>query len=69
LPISITFTGSNPGDFTEADNCTGSVAAKSYCAISVTFKPTLTGTRTATMIVNDSASNSPQTVALMGTGN
>jgi hypothetical protein len=65
----ITFTGANPGDFGETNTCGGNLAAKSRCTISVTFKPTATGTRTATMNVNDSANNSPQTVSLTGTGN
>jgi hypothetical protein len=32
------------------------------------FKPTATGTRTATLNVNDGANNSPQTIFLTGTG-
>lgn len=65
----ITFTGSDPGDFNSPSNtCGASVPAKSKCTISVTFKPTAKGTRTATLNVNDSANNSPQTVALAGTG-
>jgi hypothetical protein len=32
------------------------------------FEPTTTGTRTATLTIKDGASNSPQTVALSGTG-
>jgi hypothetical protein len=68
LPISITFTGANPGDFAETDTCSGSVAAGSQCTVAVTFTPTAAGTRTATLNVNDSANNSPQTVALTGTG-
>jgi hypothetical protein len=65
---SITFTGADPGDFAETDTCDGSVAAQSSCTISVTFKPTATGTRTATLNVNDTANNSPQQVSLTGTG-
>jgi hypothetical protein len=65
---SITFTGAAPGDFAQTDTCGASLAAKSDCTISVTFKPTATGTRTATMNVKDSANDSPQTVALTGTG-
>jgi hypothetical protein len=65
---SITFTGADPGDFAETDTCDGSVAAQSSCTISVTFKPAATGTRTATLNVNDSANNSPQQVSLTGTG-
>jgi hypothetical protein len=68
LPLSITFTGANPGDFAETDTCAGSLAANSVCTISVTFTPTTTGARTASLNVNDSANNSPQTVALTGTG-
>jgi len=65
---SITFAGANAGDFAETDTCDGSLAAKSHCTISVTFKPTATGTRTATLNVNDSANNTPQQVSLTGTG-
>jgi hypothetical protein len=42
--------------------------AKSHCIISVKFSPKATGTRTATLNVNDSANNSPQTITLKGTG-
>jgi FlaG/FlaF family flagellin (archaellin) len=65
---SITFTGTDPGDFAETDTCDGSVPAKKKCTISVKFTPSATGTRTATMDVNDSANNTPQTVSLTGTG-
>jgi uncharacterized repeat protein (TIGR03803 family) len=66
---SITFTGADPGDFASPSNtCGGSVAAKSNCTISVTFTPAATGSRTATLNANDGANNSPQTVALTGTG-
>ena len=64
----ITFTGANAGDFAETDTCGSSVAANSNCTISVTFTPQATGTRTATLSVNDNANNSPQTIALTGTG-
>jgi hypothetical protein len=64
-----TFTGVNAGDFfIQTNACPGSLAAKSQCTISVAFKPTGTGTRTATLNVNDGANNSPQTVSLTGTG-
>jgi len=38
------------------------------CAINVRFTPSDTGTRTATLRVEDNASDSPQTVALTGVG-
>jgi len=60
---------STTGDFAvSATNCTESLAAKSKCSISVTFTPTATGTRTGQLSVSDSASNSPQTAILTGTG-
>jgi hypothetical protein len=60
---------STSGDFTiSATTCTTSLAAKGKCTISMTFTPTQTGTRTGQLSTSDSASNSPQTSALKGTG-
>ena len=60
---------STAGDFAvSATTCTTSLAAKGTCTISVTFTPTATGTRTGQLSVGDSASNSPQTSNLTGTG-
>jgi hypothetical protein len=44
------------------------LAATSYCTISVTFTPGAASIRTATMNVDNSSNQSPQTVALAGTG-
>jgi Abnormal spindle-like microcephaly-assoc'd, ASPM-SPD-2-Hydin/Cep192 domain 4 len=60
--------GADPGDFGVSSNCGSTVAAGGSCTITVTFKPTTTGTRTATLNVSDDASNSPQQVSLTGTG-
>ena len=68
IGINITFTGADPGDFTETNTCGVSLAAKAHCTISVKFTPLALGARAATMDVNDSANNSPQTVSLTGTG-
>jgi hypothetical protein len=65
---SITITGADTADFTQTNTCGSSVAANSGCVVSVTFKPTATGTRTATLNLNDAANNSPQTISLTGTG-
>jgi uncharacterized repeat protein (TIGR03803 family) len=60
---------STTGDFAlSATTCTTSLAAKGRCTISVTFTPTALGKRTGVLSVSDSASNSPQTAALAGTG-
>ena len=39
-----------------------------HCTISVTFKPTQVGSRTASVTINDNAVGSPQSVNLSGTG-
>ena len=56
------------GPFAQTNTCGTSVNAKGKCTISVTFSPTTTGKATGTLTVTDSASNSPQTTALSGTG-
>jgi hypothetical protein len=66
----VAISGTNASDFTETDTCGGSVAAGASCTINVTFTPTATGTRTGTLDLTDDATSpqSPQTVALNGTG-
>ena len=65
-----TLTGTNPGDFAIlSDGCTGTVVAVgSKCQVSVAFKPTATGQRSAILQINDDATGSPQTVTLGGVG-
>jgi hypothetical protein len=65
----ISITGTNAGDFSQTNTCGGSVAAGGTCSISVSFTPTASGTRTASVAVADNLAGSPQTVALTGTGN
>jgi hypothetical protein len=61
------FTGDS-SDFAETNTCGSSVNAGASCTISVTFSPTTTGSRTATLNIFDNAAGSPQTVAVSGTG-
>jgi hypothetical protein len=64
----IGLTGTNPGDFAQTNNCGASVAVGANCTIGLTFKPTVaTGTRSASLVLNDNAGGSPQTAALSGT--
>lgn len=65
---SITFTGAHPGDYSQTNTCGSSLAAKAKCTIAVTFTPTATGSRTASLTLADSATNSPQILPLYGTG-
>lgn len=64
----IIIAGANSGDFSQTNTCGASVAASANCAISVTFKPTATGNRAASLAITDDAAGSPQTVPLAGTG-
>jgi len=64
----IGFAGTNPGDFGQTHTCGSSLAAGASCTISVTFKPTASGTRSASLRVTDSTAASPQQVSLSGVG-
>jgi len=54
--------------FKQNNNCLPTVAALASCTINVSFLPTASGTQTGTLTITDFAGNSPQTVALSGTG-
>lgn len=56
------------GPFSQTNNCGSSLASASKCTITVTYTPTATGTQTGTVTITDSATNSPQTISLTGTG-
>jgi Abnormal spindle-like microcephaly-assoc'd, ASPM-SPD-2-Hydin/Beta-propeller repeat len=63
--------GAKPGDFGETDTCTGTnvtIAPNATCTIQVTFSPTALGARAASLVLTDNAPDSPQSVALSGTG-
>lgn len=60
--------GPNPSDFQQTNSCASSVAAGANCSIGVTFTPTATGPRSATLSIGDNATGSPQSVNLAGTG-
>jgi len=55
------------GPYSATDTC-GTVPISGSCTISVIFSPTTVGTQTGALTINDSASDSPQTVALTGVG-
>lgn len=64
----IAITGTNPGDYSQTNNCGTSVASNASCTITVTFKPQASGSRPANVTFTDNATNSPQTVSLSGSG-
>ncbi|HWZ81502.1 MAG TPA: FG-GAP-like repeat-containing protein [Terriglobales bacterium] len=63
---SITLGGTNPGDFTAKSACGSTRKAGWDCTITVTFLPTVTGARNATLSIKDAVGT--QTVQLSGTG-
>jgi len=66
-----TITGADPSDFalsTGANACGSTLAAGSSCSIYVTFTPAAATSYSATLSVADSATGSPQTSSLTGTG-
>ena len=65
---SLVMAGANAGDFAQTNTCGSSVASGGSCTIGVTFTPSASGSRTASLSVTDNASSSPQTVSLSGTG-
>lgn len=68
LNISSITTSGDFGQTHVAKSCGSTVAAGASCLIKVTFTPTQVGARTGTLTITDNAANSPQTVALSGTG-
>jgi fibronectin-binding autotransporter adhesin len=66
---SATITGTDKGDFAITNNgCTTINANGGTCTITLTFTPKASGSRTATLNLNDSDKGSPQTDVLNGTG-
>jgi Abnormal spindle-like microcephaly-assoc'd, ASPM-SPD-2-Hydin len=64
---SVAIAGINNSDFSQTDNCI-SLSPGGTCTITVTFTPSAKGARNATLVLTDSATNSPQTAKLSGTG-
>jgi hypothetical protein len=75
----VTLTNSNPvpivlasvtasGDYALASACPATLEPATSCTLSVTFTPTATGSRPATLDILSDATSSPQKVNLNGTG-
>ncbi len=58
--------GADPGDFILKKGCGSNLLAGADCTLTVTFKPTTTGKRTATVSITDGVGT--QIVSLTGTG-
>ena len=68
LISSISVTGANASSFVFANSCGTSLAAGANCSIHGHFAPIATGPLSAAITLVDNAGNSPQTIALSGTG-
>jgi hypothetical protein len=67
---SISFAGANPGDFSiQSNTCGTALAAGANCSFGISFSPTASGQRTASLQIGSNAVSSPDTVQLTGTGN
>ncbi len=60
-------TGSNAGDFAETTTCPATLSPGAKCTVTVTYTPSAVGSATATIMLTDSAPDSPQTISLTGT--
>jgi phage terminase large subunit-like protein len=68
---SIVVGGTNPGDFGQTNNCGATLQNGSSCTISVTFTPSASGARSATITLTDNANNvtgATQVISASGTG-
>ena len=68
---SIIMGGPNAARFPQTNNCPiggAGLAPNASCTATITFRPNRKVARTATLTIRDNAANSPQTVALTGTG-
>jgi hypothetical protein len=56
------------GDFSQTNNCPGTLLAATNCELQLIFTPTAGGQRTGTITITDSAPGSPHIIDLLGTG-
>jgi dienelactone hydrolase len=64
----ISFSGTDPNDFSQTNTCGSSVGSGASCTINFTFVPAQRGVRSATALIADSSTDSPQQISLSGTG-
>jgi S-formylglutathione hydrolase FrmB len=65
---SIGISGTNPQDYSQTNTCGPTVNAGMSCTISATFTPSAIGTRSASVSITDSSTDSPQLISLAGIG-
>jgi hypothetical protein len=65
---SISISGTNAHDFTQTSTCGTNVAVGGSCTVTLTFRPSLKGKRSAVLKFEDNAIGGTQVVTLVGTG-
>ncbi|MDX6534153.1 MAG: hypothetical protein QOF68_1897, partial [Gaiellales bacterium] len=68
LTFGLAATGDAAADYSTGGTCATTLAPGESCMIDVTFTPTATGARTATLAVTSNAPSSPDNVTLSGNG-
>ena len=66
--ISIGLTGTSAKYYAQTSDCPANLAAGATCTIGVTFTPTVTGSKSAKLTIATSATATPLSVSLSGTG-
>jgi len=64
----ISIAGTNASDFSESDACPATLAVGASCTISVTFTPSVSGPRSASIVVASNTVGGPRSIALGGSG-
>ncbi len=62
----IVISGRDSADFSQTNNCNNIVPAHGSCVLTLTFKPTKTGTKLAGASISDSDPGSPQVIIMRG---
>jgi len=65
---SVTVSGAQASEFTQTNNCVGTVQPAASCTVSVVFTPVAGGSRSAAVAIASNAPGSPHTISLSGAG-
>ena len=60
--------GTNASDFSQTNTCASAVQPSASCNVSVTFNPSATGSRPASIVITSDGTGGPETVSATGTG-
>ena len=64
----VNLTGTNANDFAQTNGCTSAIQPSASCNVSVSFKPSATGSRNASIAISGDGTGGPEAVSATGTG-